>query len=309
MNERSDIGRVLRHWFEDGPDSMPDRVVDTVAARISVNRQRRMVHLVGRTAPVNRIFTYLAAAAAVVIAAVAIWQFLPANPASSGGQPTPTATAPPTPVALPSPAPSASAACPQWYTDGCSAGAGILPAGSHETTSFRPGFTFIVPAGWVNDSDEVSYFSLFPETPANQTEFTRSEGMAQKVFMGPHGSPWFTCESLENNRGATSAEIATAMTASEVLAVSDPVDVAIGGLTGKQVDVRRNPDWTGTCPGDSELPAGLDPRDERTRVILLDAPGRGVLVMFLYSTSSAEFEAFLTAVMPIVESFEFDIGQ
>ena len=31
MNERSDMDRVLRHWFADGPSEMPDRVVETVA--------------------------------------------------------------------------------------------------------------------------------------------------------------------------------------------------------------------------------------------------------------------------------------
>jgi hypothetical protein len=96
-----------------------------------------------------------------------------------------------------------------------------------------------------------------------------------------------------------------AASANEALAVSEPVDVSIGGLTGKQFDVRRNPDWTGTCPGDSDLPQAVDPEDERTRAILLDVPGRGVLVMILYSQSSAEHEAFLADAMPIVESFQF----
>jgi hypothetical protein len=73
--------------------------------------------------------------------------------------------------------------------------------------------------------------------------------------------------------------------------------------------VRRSPDWTGTCPGDSELPPGLDPVDERTRAILLDVPSRGVLVVFIYSADSAESEAFLAEAMPIVESFEFDLDQ
>ena len=49
--------------------------------------------------------------------------------------------------------------------------------------------------------------------------------------------------------------------------------------------------------------------EQRTRGILLDAPGRGVIVMFVGSLSSADFEPFLAEAMPIVESFQFDLGQ
>jgi hypothetical protein len=124
------------------------------------------------------------------------------------------------------------------------------------------------------------------------------------MFMGMHSSPYFTCESVESNSGATAAEMVAAMVDNEALVVTE-TDVAIGGLTGKQVDVQRNPEWTGTCPEDAGLPEGLDPGDERSRGILLDVPGRGVLVMFLYSMSSEGHEAFLAQAMPIVESFEF----
>ena len=84
--------------------------------------------------------------------------------------------------------------------------------------------------------------------------------------------------------------------------VSDVVDVTVGGLTGKRFDVRTNPDWDGTCPGDS--PAS-DYADGRTRTFLLDVPGRGVIVIFLGSLHAADHEAFLAKAMPIVESFDF----
>ncbi len=40
MIDHSDIDGVLQHWFDDGPSTMPDRVVDVVADRISRERQR-----------------------------------------------------------------------------------------------------------------------------------------------------------------------------------------------------------------------------------------------------------------------------
>jgi hypothetical protein len=221
--------------------------------------------------------------------------------------PATSAPAAPTTVA-PTAAPTASARWPTWFSPAAIAdanGAGLLSAGSHATRVFRPGFSFSAPDGWVNTHDESNYFELFADTPANAAQFTRTGDLAQHIFMGSRPNPWFTCESLEGYRGATAAEIVAAMTAVDVLAVSGLVDVTIGGLTGRQLDVRRDPDWTGTCPGDSDLPAGVDPEDERTRVFFLDVPGRGVLVVFLYSASSAEHEAFLAEAMPIVESFEF----
>ena len=38
------------------------------------------------------------------------------------------------------------------------------------------------------------------------------------------------------------------LVANEALAMSEPVDVTIGGLTGKQFDVRLDPDWTENLP-------------------------------------------------------------
>jgi hypothetical protein len=118
-------------------------------------------------------------------------------------------------------------------------------------------------------------------------------------------SPYFFCEAWEEYRG-TAAERVAFLVASEALAVSEPVDVTIGGLTGKQVDVRIDPDWTETCPGD---PPTSDLRDVRNRVTYLDTPDRGVIGIAVGSRHSAGHEAFLAEAMPIVESFQFDTGQ
>ena len=189
---------------------------------------------------------------------------------------------------------------PTWFTPSGSGGAGILPAGSQTTKSFVPRFTFTVPEGWVNSSDEAGFYGLFPDTPANAAEDAASGSLAHEIYMGPHQSPYFVCEAWEDNRGATAAEMVAAMVANEALATSEPIDVTIGGLTGKQFDVRLDPDWTDSCPGD---PPTLDLGDQRTRGFLLDTPDRGVIVIFVGSLHSAGHEAFLAEAMPIVESF------
>jgi hypothetical protein len=307
MKRTPDVELVLRDYFADDGLTAPDFILDVVEARIRRQPQRRGWPFPGRT-NVTTPIKLIAGLAAALIVAVVGYSLLPGTTGPGAPTTAPTPSARPTAEATASPSPSA--VLPSWYTTSeTSSGPGILPAGGHTTRSFKPGFTFSVPDGWVNDTDSVDFFSLFPDTPANQAQFARSEGLAQSMVMAVYPNPWFTCESVENNRGATAAEMVAAAMANEALAVSEPVDVAIGGLTGKWVDVRRNPDWTGTCPGDSDLPSGLDPRDERTRGIFLDVAGRGVLVMLLYSMSSAETEAFLAAAMPIVESFEFDLGQ
>ena len=53
MNERADIDRVLRRWFDDGPSTMPDRVVDVVAERIAVEHQRPARRLPWRLRDIN----------------------------------------------------------------------------------------------------------------------------------------------------------------------------------------------------------------------------------------------------------------
>jgi hypothetical protein len=218
----------------------------------------------------------------------------------------PSASAVAAPVVVSAPS-SATAAYPSWFTpENPGGGAGILSAGSHATTSFAPVFTFTVPAGWVNDEDATAFFSLFPDTPDNATEFAASGNLAHGIHMGPMDNPYFLCEALESNRGASAAEIAAAIVANKALVTAEPVDVTIGGLKGKQIDVQLDPGLTGGCPGD---PPGFDLKDARVRGILLDSPGRGVLVIFASSLHAAGHDAFLADAMPVLESFQFDAAQ
>jgi hypothetical protein len=306
MNRHPDVELVLRDYLADDSLTAPDYILDVVESRISRQPQRRSWRLPWRY-PMTTPIKIAAGLAAVVLVALVGWQLMPGGGNGVGGPQSPTPTVQPsaTPVAssLGSTSPSASAKFPTWYTR--RDGAGILPPGSVTTQSFMPGSTFSVPDGWVNSGDAAGYYELFPDTPANQAEFARSGLLAQSIVMGPHDSPYFLCESVENNRGSTAAEMVAAVTANEALSTTGLVDVAIGGLTGKQFDVRLNPDWTGTCPPSPDDPPGPNLGEQRTRGILLDAPDGGVTVIFVGSMYSADFEAFLAEAMPIVESFQF----
>jgi hypothetical protein len=306
MNERSDMDRVLTQWFEDGPSTMPDRVVDVVADRIARQRQRPAWRLHWRAYDMNSSIKIAAAIAAVVVLAVVGWNVLPGRSTGVGVGPAPT----PTPTPSPTSSPSASAVFPQWFTSGSeSSGAGILLPGSQTTRAFLPGSTFSVPEGWVSDTDSADFYGLFPDTPANEAEFALSGGRAQGIFMGLVGTPdGLICDGVGVTNGSTAAELAQSLVANEALVTSEPVDVAIGGLTGTRVDAHIDPDWTGSCPRAPEDPPTKDYKDYRGRFVFLDIPRGGKLLIIVDSVHAADFEAFLAEAMPVVESFQFNLG-
>ena len=311
MTSERDIERLLDAWLSDGPTQVADRVIDDVATRITRQPQRPAWRLRPWRFPTMSTPIRLVAVGAALLAAVLGGAVLmggggrpvaPIPAATPSPSPSPVASAPPSAPA------SASAVFPDWWpAGGDRQGAGILTAGSHTTRSFLPAFTFRVPEGWVNEHDSADVFAMFPDTPANQAAFARSGSAAQSIVMGPHRSPWFVCQSVENNTGNTAAEMVASASANNALAISGLADVSIGGLTGKEFDVRLNPDWTGTCPARPDDPPGLNLREVRTRAILLDSPSRGVIVIFLGSTTSADYEAFLGEARPIAGSFTFDL--
>jgi hypothetical protein len=306
MNQQRDIERLLDHWFADGSSVAPDRVIDVVADRIERQPQRPAWRLDWRHPSMNTPVKLAVAMVAVLAIAVVGYSLLPGGGTGVGG-PGPTTIPTVTPTAAPSVAPSTaaspSAVFPTWYKpDSETSGAGILSSGSQASRNFTSAFTYSVPDGWVNDLDEFIGYGLFPNTPANQAEYALSGETAHNIFMVSVDSPYFFCEAWEKTRG-TAAERVAFLGASEALAASEPVDVTIGGLTGKQVDLRLDPNKIQTCPGD---PPGHDLGDQRTRVIFLDTPDRGVIAIAVNSKYSADHEAFLQQATPIVESFKFN---
>jgi hypothetical protein len=307
MTRDRDIERILDHWFTERPTGVADRVLDDVADRIGRQPQQRAWLVLWRDSHVITYVKYAAAVAAVIlVAAFGFARFGPSSDSNVGSTASPPISPSPIPSASPSTAPSTSAVFPSWFTPSeSSAAAGILPAGNGTTRSFAPGFTFTVPDGWVNSSDEISFYGLFPDTPANQAQDAASGAFANEIAINIASSPWFVCDAWEDNQGATAAEMVDSIVANEALATSEPIDVTIGGLTGKQIDIRLEPGWTGSFPG---VAPTLDLGDMRTRGILLDSPDHGVIVIFVNSLQSAGHEAFLAEAMPIIESFEFDLG-
>jgi hypothetical protein len=307
MTSDRDIERILDHWLTERPTQVSDRVLDEVADRIARHPQQPAWRVSRRDFHVSTYLKPLLAVAAVVVIAVAGLAVLqPGAGSNVGGPASPSPSSTPTSSPAASASPSASAVFPSWFA-GDRTGAGILPAGSHSTESFRPGFTFSVPEGWVNDTDSADFYGLFPDTPANEAEFALSGAPAQGIFMGMVDTPTLICDEVGETQGSTSAGLADSLVTNEALVTSEPVDVAIGGLTGTRVDSHLDPDWTGTCPPRPDDPPTKDYKDYRGRFIFLDTPSGGKLLIIIDSVHAADFEAHVAEAMPIVESFQFDL--
>ena len=303
MTKERDIERLLDRWFSERPIEVADRVLDDVADRIGRQPQQPAWRVSWRDSQMQTNLKALIAAAAVIAIAVTGFALLrPGSGSNVGGATSPSPSAP----AAPSASPAANTVFPEWYRTGeLSPGAGILPAGDATSGALVPRVTFTVPEGWVNGADASDYYVLFPDTPANKAAFAATGDLADQVLVAPLASPYFFCDAWEDNRG-TAAEMAASLVANEALATSEPIDVTVGGLSGKQIDLRVDPGWTERCPGD---PPTSDLGDARVRAILLDRPERRPIVIFVGSSHPAAHEAFLAETMPIIESFEFDVSQ
>lgn len=212
MNDRSDMDRVLSHWFADGPSEMPDRVVDTVADRIGRQRQRRPWRLPWRPFDMNSAMKIGAAVAAVLVLAVAGWNLLPRQEGFVG-QPSPTPT--PSPTASPTPSPS--------------------PASR--------------TAAMVVQQKSISWTAQLPANWGNQGWFvTPSQGPAAPtgIAIGAPGAvnvPTDPCDGegkLSDYK--TPADVVAALGSRKDLVVSPAVDATLGGYSGKHLVVQAPAD-------------------------------------------------------------------
>jgi len=307
MSEHSDMARVLRHWFEEGPSTMPDRVVDVIADRIGRERQRPAWRLLKRPYNMNTIFKVGAALAAVLVVAVVGWNLLPGGSPGIGGPVSPS----PSPSVTPSVAP-ASAATPPWDSISTRSPCGLLgcggplTAGTYASKAFQPAVSYTLTDRWVNLRDWPEFFQLYPDTLAS-----RALAAADKyppyilILPGPTKvSPSAPCAgegTVSDEVEVDAAGFTDFMASRQRLAVSEPVSLTLSELTGRQVDVGFKPGWTGCLPG---TPIGMTHvQADRFRFIVLDTPDGKSLLIAVWSPT--DFDTFLAAAMPVVQSFQF----
>jgi hypothetical protein len=246
MNSSLDIERVLDIWFEDGPSTVAERVVDDALRTVERTEQQRgwrsIVQVRPRPMPL-RLATYAALALAlsaglVVVAGVLGGRgFLVAPAPTSSPSPSPTASSASPPAAVASATPVLRSSKPPRP-----AGATLLLMGNpmtagqtYTTLSFEPAFTVPGINGWL--------------IPLPAPGAGRVEGPAHAYFFGrqPTGNPLLipTLSIIRPSQVITEGGTATEPAPADMLAwlqartdftLGKPFQVRIGDLTGTAVE-------------------------------------------------------------------------
>ena len=221
--------RIIGSWMEDGRTRLPDHVLDVVLDQLPSTPQHRPGWSARRIIPVNGLAKYAIAAAAVVVVAIAGLNLLVpgvGQPGGVGAQPSPSPAASPTATPRTDPA-------------------GDLEAGSYVAHPLpNPDdsltVTFTVPEGWVGGSDAGADGLGLSLQPAGAPT-TGSPGGIAIQFLDVttlHGDPcrWSSADG-DVRVGSAVDDLVEALVAQTAYEVSEPVDVTIGGQSGKRVDV------------------------------------------------------------------------
>lgn len=308
MNKHSDIDRILRHWMDDGPSRMPDRIVDVVADRIDRTRQRRSWRPLRRL-PMNQILKLGTAAAAVLVVAVVGWNLLPGG-AGPGDAPTPTPAGPtigPSLPPTPSPSPTVAAFACDDPEFSCS---GVLAPGSHATVAFRPTLTFTTATGWVNTMDRERAYTLHNlEWPAHFFQIYSQVAIPEQNA---------ECSAERKvGAGSTVDDWVEFFTSHPGLKTSTPQPFTLGDHNGVQLDLHVAGGWTETCPR-SIAPAvylitneaatpdrvkWID--DQQVAVWIVDVADTTVIVYLESGPSASALAELKDLFQPTIDTFRF----
>jgi len=330
MTRPRDLDRVLEAWLHEGASEMPDRLFDSVIARIEHVPQRRLARIKLRFSAMSRSFRVAAATAAIVVVAVvglaAFGRVLGPN---VGNQPAASATPQGSPAGTgeAQPSPTLAAFCP---SDGCE---GAFTAGSHTSSHFRYPVTFTVPAGWANSFYTPKIYSLERQSDWITEPLYRSLDLGPSVYLIPDPQAAVADASCgvttETGIGSSSAALATWIATRPGIVASAPKGVTIGGRTGEMVDVSVASSWPALCRAMDGNGVRQDPalpyiplirwsvgsgesdqwefgpvRPEKQRYIFVDVAG-GHTVAIVVDASPVAFDAFTSEAMPVAESMTF----
>jgi hypothetical protein len=283
MNDHSDIERVLTTWFDDGPSTMPDRVVDVVADRIGRQSQRRAWRLERRLLEMNPYLKFGVAAAAVVLIAVIGYNLLPASPSRIGG-PGSAATSSPSPTSSP-------LALPDGRLEARDYVARALPGDPMA-------FTITAPQGWTGFGGFFIGGPHLSDAPSGiGISFNHDpQVVTDPCDASPHTpSPGSSAPSVD--------DLVAAISAREDLQVSGVTDAVLAGFTGKRLDLQ----FPAKLACDNQYvfaePKGLYANGpaNRWRVWLLDVDGETAVVVLLdYAATPAEDRAAAQAAIDSV---------
>ena len=307
MTRERDIERLLDTWFRDGPTDAPDRVVDAVADRISRQSQRPAWRFDWRHPRMTTTFKLATAVAAIAIVAIVGWRVFPGSSSGVGGDPVPTNSASPSASAGPGPTPTPTPVPLLGATESLAPGTFVYTQNGGRTT-------FSVPAGWRVPTLGNLDFSLAPPGAAADDTV--------RVFYDMYvASKDVACsEEPEPGIGTAAADIVGDIASNPAVAASPVEPIAIGGLDGLAVNLELAADHAATCPFSDGVPTvalivddvpGAGPfwglaTAERLRLVVLDRPAGGNVVLAIDSVNGRTFDELVAEAMPVLESMTFD---
>jgi hypothetical protein len=303
MKHHSDIDRVMQVWMADGPTAIPDRVVDVVAARIGVQRQRRGWPFLRRL-PMNPLIKLGAAAAAVLVVAVVGWNLLPGG-SGPGGPPSPTPQSSPT--ATPSGSPTATGPLPA---------VGTLAGGRYHLKPLDdPSSLSIVadiPAGW-QGFDSTALVSPGKESNTGVLiGFMAADGLFSDAC---HWDVLGTRSAAQGDVvvGPTVDALVAALKANTSYTSSAATPITVGGFDGQEIELQLpGSDVITACdtrPGETTgdyfvFPNGYYAQGPNSHWHLYIVDVDGTRLITMVSQAEGTPQADIAAAKAIVESFE-----
>ena len=263
MTRSPELDPIVLAWFEEGPSTMPDRMIGVIARRISRQRQRRTWRLQGRPF-MNTQIRLVAAAAAAVVLAVAGWNLLPRT-GNVGGPPT----------ASPTAAPPTAAPTPRSLPDGqLHAGDYVLRALAADPMTF----VITAPEGWQGFG---GFFLGGPRASGAPDGVGISVNHDPEVVSNPCDASAHTPAPGASPESIT--DLVAAISARADLQVSGVTDTVLDGYAGKRLDIQ----FPATLACQTQYvfaePKGLYANGpaNRWRVWLLDVGGETAVVVLL----------------------------
>ena len=197
-----------------------------------------------------------------------------------------------------------------------------LAAGRHQSIAPLPGdnpsapiigsYSYDVPVGWSNQA--LGDGTLFRRADNTQINI--------RFDLTPRSQAAGCPDIAAAGQGTGANAVAAWLQGFPGLTTTTPTPVTIGGYPGLMLDVSFDPTSKGSCRDSglapaiftyqhlangptSVLPTFYGP-DYRSRYVILDLPGGHNLMIEVTTQDQASLDAFLPAVMPIVDSFQFN---
>lgn len=272
MNSDREMTRIVRSWLEEGPYAIPDHVLDGALAGVSATPQRRHWWQAWRKPFVMNTMRLALTGGVVVLATfIGIGLYFHNQGGLIGPQPAPSPTIEPSPSPPPIPA--------LQVRHGVDA-----PAGTYITSSpFPVQIEFTVPDGWQMfhvAADAVGVMKNAGEPP---TGSGFGFWMVQEVYLDP-------CEARMQRStyvGPSVDHLADALEGLEGYSTTSPVDISLGGFSGKYLEITAPADLSGcdfvylwrTQAGGDRTVFGPNEHD---RIWILDVDGARLLVKIAY---------------------------